>query len=144
MRIFLAILCAIFAAWAIAQSPARTFTFLSQTSDCNGGDQLMMLAPGQWSAPPAVPGAGVMPPSFSIRQVCVSHMIVGDTTDSYVVAGKSGVNGDHLTPMMPFQGFVCMGFSPANPFVVGEYLDVHARCTGVRHWVTMTVQYTQP
>lgn len=146
------LLC-LLSASAFAQTPMKSFVLWSQTIPCNNEDQLMPLDPaGNALAPPAIPAGGPGPghasfPSgnFFIRSVCVNHHIIGGNTDySYAVAGHWGENGNDMTPRFSGSGFACKDYPVEYPvvFTVGEYINIHASCSGGKHWATMQVWYT--
>lgn len=146
MRAALLVLLVLLAGTVIAQTPMKSFSFQTQSLRCNTEDQLMPLSPGVTFAPPALPGAGVLPRGdFLIRKVCVGHWIAGSQDDSYIVVGHSGVNGDHISPMFAGSQTICMDFPNDAPvkFAAGEYLDIHSACTQGTHWATLQIWFTQ-
>lgn len=153
MRTIICGLLLIFSFGAGAQTPMRSFTYISPLLRCSG-DQLMPLdQQGNTLAPPAAPAGGFGPGiaefprgSFRIRSVCVTHQIIGSTVSdlSYAVAGHHGVNGNDMTPRIVGSGHACKDYPADAPilFSEGEYVDVHAACSSGSHWAALQIWFT--
>ena len=160
----IAFFCGAAVAQAQTNNPMRSFGYETPTIGCNyrgspSGDDRIPLSgkldigdPKNYTAPPAPPGSGVFPGgAFTIRKVFIAHVVntsSGSVTDAYAVAGHSGMNGDWVTPMIIGANAMGENSYPADApvkFAVGEYLDIHAGCTGAAtHSVKMAVWYTVP
>jgi hypothetical protein len=143
-RLLLVLLCV--STQALGQTPLKSFAFKSAPVACSGNDQLMPLTQyKEEKAPPAQPGAGDWPTGvFYIRIACITHYVQGSQIHSFAVVGHSGPNGDHTTPLLIGNGTLCSPvFDPPIIFTPGEYLDLHAGCTGEWHWASMQVWYYQ-
>jgi hypothetical protein len=142
----LLLLAASFAAFAQTPISPRTFAARSPTIPCEqhdtaaGADLMPLDGSNNWAIPPAAT-TGEVPPAFGITQVCLTHSVYGDQVGSHSTAGKSGPNGDLLTPITSGSGTWCAVYNPPNQFVPGEYLDVHASCVSGFHWVSLHVTY---
>lgn len=133
--------------WAEPPKPLKSFSYMSQTVTCDGGDQLLPFdKKGDWKMAPgyAPPGAGEFPSgNFFVRVVTLSHTIDGKVADSYAVVGHSGPNGDHISPWMVGPGTQMIAYpeDAAPLFTAGEYFDLHSRCMSGIHWATMQIWY---
>lgn len=110
-----------------------------------GADLMPLDGAFEWQANRAAigaPGPDAMPAlPVGITKVCLAHHINGVAVESYSVAGKSGPNGDYMTPFFTGVGTMCMDWNPPTPWAPGEHVDVHAACIHGTHWVNLTIQY---
>lgn len=93
----------------------------------------------------ATPGAGTMPNGpVNLTAVALSH-ITSDPRAEATVGFSNGVAGgwDHLTPTLVGPGFALKGYNPPVVVNAGNYIDVHASCSGAStHRVVLTLWYT--
>jgi hypothetical protein len=132
--------CALLLVLVATEARADSFTVRSPEARCTGRDQILVwLLPGQAPKIPkdvpglvpnaaTAPGAGVMPPAFTIRGVQVIHYMTRPDPQAYAIAGYSGPGGDIISPWVaggavfpPLMGLAVKAFAP-------WWIDVHASC----------------
>jgi len=156
------LVCGVTIAHAQTRTPMLSFGYRTPTVACNyhggptGDDRLPLSVklpltdPKSYTAPPALPDSGHFPPGqFFIRKIFVAHIITGGpVTGAYAVVGHSGPNGDWVSPMVIGPNAVGKNSFPADApviFAPGEYLDIHAGCTGpATQSAVIAIWYTVP